>query len=117
MKPVKRIETDAKQLQKLIDKSALTITGLQLDDINKFVEWIEQRTPLKNRRVFVTKGALVNSEWKLTGSNRYNDGLNLVSVLLDDLEDWNKIVLPRFQIGGRWMDDIHDNDVRRERAA
>lgn len=38
-----------------------------------------------------------------------------MSVLLDDMENWKKVVIPRFQIGGRWMDDIKDNNVMRER--
>ena len=30
------------------------------------------------------------------------------------MEDFNKIIMPRFDVGGRWMDDIYDNNVRRE---
>ena len=112
---IKIIGADAAKLQELVDKSALTIEGLSESSIKDFVEWIEERTPLKNRRVFVVKGSLANSEWGLTGRNRYKDDLNIVSVMLDDMADWNKVVMPRFQIGARWMDDIRDNNVMRER--
>lgn len=108
------VNTDATTLHDLVEHSALTIEGLATDLIPQFVEWIEGYTPLKNKTVYVTKGALANREWGLTGRNAYSADLNLVSVKLDDMENFKKIVMPRFQIGGRWMDDIYDNNVRRE---
>lgn len=108
------VNTDATTLQDLVDHSALTIEGLATDSIPQFVEWIEEHTPLKNKTVYVTNGALANREWGLTGRNAYPANVSIVSVKLDDMEDFKKIVMPRFQIGGRWMDDIHDNNVRRE---
>ena len=108
------VNTDATTLQDLVDNSALTIEGLALDSIPQFVEWIEEHTPLKNKTVYVTEGALANREWGLTGSNAYPNDLHIVSVKLDDMEDWKKIVMARFQIDGRWMDDIYDNNIRRE---
>ena len=112
----KIINTNATTLKSLVDNSALTIVGLALDSIEDFVEWIETYTPLKNKVAYVTKGALANREWGLTGDNRYQDDLNIVSVKLDDMEDFKKIVMPRFEVGARWMDDIYDNNVRREHA-
>lgn len=111
------INTDPKTLKELVDGSALTIEGLAESSIDDFLDWIEERTKLKVRRAYVTKGSLANSEWGLTGDNAYADDLNIVSVKLDDMEDFNKIVKPRFDVGGRWMDDIHDNNLMRERAA
>lgn len=107
------VNTDATTLEDLVRHSALTIEGLALDSIPQFVEWIEEYTPLKTKTVYVTKGALANREWGLTGRNAYPSDLNIVSVKLHDMEDFNKIVMPRFDIGGRWMDDIYDNNVRR----
>ena len=111
------ISTDAKTLKELVDGSALTIEGLAESSIGDFLDWVEETAGLKVRRAYVTKGSLANREWGLTGGNRYQDDLNIVSVKLDDMEDWKKVVMPRFQVGGRWMDDIRDNNVRRERAA
>lgn len=113
---IKIINTDATTLKNLVDHSALTIEGLALSSIEDFVKWIETYTLLKNKVVYVTKGALANSEWHLTGDNAYPDDLNIVSVKLDDMEDFNKIVIPRFEVSGRWMDDIYDNNIRREVA-
>lgn len=108
--------TDAKTLKELVDGSALTVEGLAESSIDDFLDWIEETAGLNVRRAYVTKGSLANREWGLTGSNAYPDDLSLVSVKLDDMKDWNKVVIPRMQIGGRWMDDIHDNNVRRECA-
>lgn len=111
------INTDAKTLKELVDGSALTVEGLAEPSIDDFLDWVEKTAGLKVRRAYVTKGSLANREWGLTGDNAYQDGLNIVSVKLDDMEDWNKVVIPRLQFGCRWLDDIHDNNVRRERAA
>lgn len=115
MKKIQIVNADARTLKDLVKHSAFTLEGLALDSVKDLVEWIEALTPLKNRVVYVTKGSLANSEWKLTGDNAYPDDLNIVSIKLDDMEDFNKVVMPRFQIGARWMDDIHDNNVARER--
>ena len=39
----------------------------------------------------------------------YSDDLNIVCVDLNDLENFNKIVLHRFEVGARWLDDIISN--------
>lgn len=110
------INADSKTLKELVDGSALTLEGLAESSIDEFLDWIEETAGLKVRRAYVTKGSLANREWRLTGTNAYTDDLNIVSVKLNDMEDWKKVVMPRFQIGGRWLDDIYDNNVRRERA-
>lgn len=118
MKPeTETVNCDSKTLKELVDGSALTIAGLAEPSIDDFLDWVENIAGLKVRRAYVTKGSLANREWGLTGGNAYPDDLNLVSVKLDDMKDWNKVVLPRLQVGGRWLDDIYDNAVRRERAA
>ena len=115
MKTKTEIRTvDPACLKNLIDGSALTIEGLAESSIDDFLDWIETHTKMKCRVAYLMKGSLANSEWGLTGKNAYPDDLNIVSVKLDDMEDWNKIVLPRFQVGGRWLDDIYDNNIRRE---
>ena len=108
------VKCDAQRLQELVDKSAFTLEGLAESSFGEFLDWIEQHTKLKTRRLFLTTGRLANSEWGLHGDNAYPGDLNIVSVLLDDMEDFNKIVMPRFQIGARWMDDIYDSNKMRE---
>jgi len=111
------INADAKTLKELVDGSALTVEGLAESAIDNFLDWVEETAGLKVRRAYVTKGSLANREWGLTGDNAYQDGLNIVSVKLDDMKDWKKVVMPRFRIGGRWFDDVYDNAIRREHTA
>ena len=111
------INVDSKTLEELVKGSALTFEGLAESSFDGFLDWVDGIAGLKTRRLYVTKGKLANCEWLLTGDNAYRNDLNIVSVKLDDMEDWNKIVMERFQVGARWMDDIHDNNVMRERES
>ena len=104
----------AEDLKALYDDSALTITGLCVDSIPDFVGWVEGYTKLLRRRVYIVSGKTMNVYCDLTGDNAYQDDLNLVAIKLSDIADYSKIVLPRFQVGGRWFDDIVDNNRRRE---
>ena len=94
--------------------SALTLEGLVESDVDKFFDWIEEYTPVKKRRAYVISGDVMNRVYELTESNRYPDYLCIVSIKLDDMEDFNKIVMPRFEIGARWLDDIIQNNLDRE---
>ena len=111
------INVDSKTLEELVKGSALTLEGLAESSFDEFLDWVKDIAGLKTRRLYVTKGKLANGEWLLTGDNAYRNDLNIVSVKLDDMEDRNKIVMARFQVGARWMDDIHDNNVMRERES
>ena len=110
------INVDGKTLKELVNGSALTIEGLAESSFDEFLGWIKDIAGLKTRRIYVTKGKLANREWGLTGDNAYQNDLNIVSVKLDDMEDRNKIIMARFQVGARWMDDIHDSNIIRERG-
>lgn len=101
-------------LKALYDDSALTITGLKVDSIPDFVKWVESYTKLLRRRAYIVSGKVMNTYWGLTGDNAYADDLNLVAIKLSDIADYSKIVLPHFQVGGRWFDDIVDNNRRHE---
>jgi hypothetical protein len=113
-----KIETihifSAEDLKALYDDSALTITGLKVDSIPDFVKWVESYTKLLRRRAYVVSGKVMNVYCGLTGDNAYQDDLNLVAIKLSDIADYSKIVLPRFLVGGRWFDDIVDNNRRHE---
>ena len=108
------INVDSKTLEELVKGSALTFEGLAESSFDGFLDWVDDIAGLKTRRIYVTKGKLANREWGLTGDNAYQDDLNIVSVKLDDMENRNKIVMARFQVGARWMDDIRDNNAMRE---
>ena len=109
-----KILTTKEELKKLEDDSALTIEGLAEESIPDLVNWIKQYTPLINENVYIVKGKTMNEVYGLTESNAYPNDCTLVSIKLVDMENCEKIIMPRFKIGGRWFDDIVDNDLNRE---
>ncbi len=94
--------------------SALTIEGLREDSYQEFLDWIKQFTPLKSERVYVINGNDMNKICNLTGDNAYNNDIHIVSVKLEDMEDFSAVLIPRFQINARWLDDIVWNNAQRE---
>lgn len=96
--------------------SALTIEGLCEDSIPDLFKWIEEYTPLKRSIAYITVGKVMNELLLLTGDNKYPDDLTIVSVKLEDMENYGAVIIPRFSIGGRWMDDIISNNIRREQC-
>lgn len=105
------------QLDELEKDSALTLEGLNPSDeeIACFLNWIKRYTELKVERVYIVSGSLMNMAYGLTGTNAYPEKeCDLVAVKLSDMKDPMKLCIPRFQIGGRWFDDIVDNNKRRE---
>lgn len=95
--------------------SALTIEGITDETIPDFLDWIKKYTPIAKEDVYITKGATMNELLNLTGNNAYPDDLTIVSVRLDDMQNPNAVILPRFAIGARWLDDIINNNLMRER--
>lgn len=97
--------------------SALTIEGLLESSIPDYISWIKKYTPMIREDVYIIKGKTMNQIYGLTGYNMYDDDLTIVSIKLEDMEDYTKIVFPRFDIGARWFDDIVENNERRELEA
>lgn len=107
--------TTKEQLDVLYKSSALTIEGLTADEENldAFATWLEEHGALGKEEIcfHIIPGKLMNEVYELTGTNAYPDDLTIVSVTnINQM----KITIPRFQIGGRWFDDIVDNNARRE---
>ena len=113
--PVQQIFS-AEDLGMLYQDSALTIEGLAEKSIPDFVNWIEQHTKLrKDCFIYKISGETMNTYCGNTGDNCYPDDLTIVSVKLSDMKDASKIIIPRFEIGGRWFDDVVNNNRSRER--
>lgn len=102
--------TTKEQLNKLYNSSAFTIEGLAEESIPDMLEWLKENTVFttENPIVYVTKGYVMNTEYYLTDDNAYHEDLTIVSVI--DI-DQMKIALKRFSVGGRWFDDIVDNNA------
>lgn len=105
------------QLNNLYNQSALTWEGLSADEenLNAVKNWLNNHGGiLENTEptFHIITGDLMNVIYGLTGSNAYPDDLTIISVT--DI-DQMAVVYPRFEVGGRWFDDIVDNNASRER--
>ena len=113
MKYVVENVTTKEQLNKLYNNSAFTIEGLAEESIVDMIEWLKENTTFNTDKpvVYITKGYVMNLAYDLNGSNAYNDDLTIVSII--DINPL-KIALKRFSVGGRWFDDIVDNNINRK---
>lgn len=94
--------TSLEDLKYLYDHSAMTWEGLRKEDFD-----LAQKTcGGENSIPYLTKGKVMNELCHLTGDNAYPDDLNIFSVL-----PFKGLAM---QYGARWMDDIIDNNARRE---
>lgn len=107
---------DKSGLDALYKDSALTFQGITRESIPDVIQWVKQYTEFKTdeENVYVVSGETMNNFYGLTGINQYVPHLNIVCVKLSDLAEPMKLVIPRFRVGGRWFDDIVDNNARRE---
>ena len=108
---------DRATLDALYKNSALTFEGVAADEENlkAVLTWVKNYTPLKREDVYVIEGSLMNREYGLTGDNAYPEtDCTILCIKLDDMEKPLAVTLPRFTVGGRWFDDVVDNNARRE---
>jgi hypothetical protein len=102
--------------KKLYDGSALTFEGLDIsgENLNDLYEFLEKNGLFK-RECYVISGKEMNKHYHLTDSNAYPDDLTIVCVELSNFDSITKITMARFELGGRWFDDVVDNNRRRQR--
>jgi hypothetical protein len=96
-----KVETK-EQLKALNDCSAMTWEGLREEDFSVALD----TCGAEGAKGYVTTGAVMNKLCKLTGSNAYPDDLTIFSI--------DKFKGLAIMYGARWMDDIIDNNARRE---
>lgn len=117
MSKVDTIFCESKEdIEALKEDWAITWEGMSIDqgNLNALMNWVAAHTKVINRRVYVTTGKLMNTSYLLSGTNAYPDDVNIVSIKSTDIGSLNELSIPRFQVGGRWMYDIVENNVRRE---
>ena len=118
VKKMEKITVNTKaQLDELEKGSALTFIGcVNTDEEAKcYFDWIRQRSPVKQERLYIVSGWVMNNAYGLTGKNAYKDDLTIFCIKLEDIENVAAITLPRFEIGGRWFDDVVANNARFQR--
>ena len=107
-----------KQLDELYSSSALTFEGISADDksINGLVNWLKEYSEISNPLpIYIISGQTMNKNYGLTGLNAYKEDLTIISIKNEDIKNLNAIIIPRFEVGGRWFDDIVDNNLIREK--
>lgn len=110
--------TTKEKLDELYASSALTFTGVTDDQesLNDIVDWIKEKSEVSDPLpIHIIKGQVMNDNYGLTGENAYSKDLTLISIKLEDIKNVNAIAIPRFEVGGRWFDDIVDNNAMREK--
>lgn len=96
------------------DGSALTLEGLDLDSLDDYANYLDRECGLKDGAVFhVIDGNEMDDFYMLSGKNAYPGDLHIVVIKLSDLVNPNAIIMKRFGFGGRWFDDVVDNNARR----
>lgn len=102
--------------EELREHSALTFEGIIANDNsgNAIEKFIEKHTRLLKKQAYIIMGKDMNEWYGLTGDNAYKPDITIICVDLRDIEDVDKIVIPSKMKGGRWLDDVIDNNLRRE---
>lgn len=112
------IECSEADLNALYESSALSFEGCAPVESNfQFLEhWLnDHNCSMKIPAFYVITGSLMNDYYGLTGDNAYpTSNFNIVCIKLSDLTNVSAIITARFELGGRWFDDIVDNNERRQ---
>ena len=117
---IKIIPADETKIRELENGSAFTWEGLSglENDKEVILDDFKKANVLDDVEIFefyTWKGELMNQIYQLTGSNAYPEDLTFVSIPLSMFNNnVGKLALVKFQLGARWLDDIVDNNARRE---
>lgn len=98
--------------------SALTFEGFAMtpENITFLDKWFTDNGATWNepKNLYTITGQQMNDKYHLTGDNAYPADLTIACIKLGDITNYSNIIIPRFQIGGRWFDDIVSNNADRE---
>lgn len=112
------VEADKAKIKELENGSAFTWEGIRIsdEDLKAITEYFKENTPsIKLPITFYTwKGKLFNDMYGLTGTNAYPEDLNFLSIALDQWSKMGNLPMIKIAVGARWLDDIVDNNARRE---
>ena len=116
---IKIILADETKIRELENGSAFTWVGLSglENDKETIVNCFKEEKVLADVETFefyIWKGKLMNQIYQLTSSNAYSEDLTFVSIPLSMFKNIRKLAILKLQLGARWLDDIVDNNARRE---
>lgn len=102
------------KFEEFYNDSALTISGMIPEEAQLYVDYFGEHTGIKEGVPgYIYSGKAINDHYNLIGDNKYPDDLHFLTIPSDAFENVMAIVTSRFQVGGRWFDDIVDNNARR----
>ena len=116
---IKIILADETKIRELENGSAFTWVGLSglKNDKEVILDCFKKADVLNDIETFefyIWKGKLMNQIYMLTCSNAYPEDLTFVSIPLSMFKNIRKLAILKLQLGARWLDDIVDNNTRRE---
>lgn len=112
-KDIEVVEADGKMIDSLYEGSALTLVGLAYEEVGYLPAFLEQvnGVEVSGPIVHIT-GKQMDDKYKLRGSNKYQDGLNIYALPLNQIKHVERVFIYMRQIGCRWFDDVVDNNHR-----
>lgn len=112
------VQADSDALDEFYEDNSLTFEGASAskENLDFLYNWLKDLGAIGDSTlpIYTYKGNMMNEKYGLTGYNAYSDDLTFLTVRLDDMQDVSAVIIPRFQIGGRWFNDIVDNNRRHE---
>lgn len=119
---MKVIEVETKeQFQELVEGSAFTWIGMTTDEANlKAIEdFFKKDTKVMDSKtemeVYLWAGKQGN-EWMHLKKDPYPEDLHCISLPLDQFNNIGKLAMVKLQVEAKWLDDVYDNNIRRERG-
>jgi hypothetical protein len=110
--------TNPADLDEFYAGSALTFEEFPASDegYNQLCDWFKnlQAVTVFPIDIYKVTGKMMDEKYGLTGDNAYKAELPIIVVKLSSIQDVPKIIVPRFSVGGRWFNDVVDNNARRE---
>lgn len=109
-------EANRKNFKEMYNKSMLTFPGIAstTNNYEAICDFLEECDALPSQGVpefYIFEGKDMNDCFKLSGDNAYQDDVSFIAV--DNISPM-MVAVSRLRVGGRWFDDIADNDVRHE---
>ena len=107
---MKLINASEDEIKMLENGSALTWEGLSSSSFQDALNWVNEVGGLKGDTCYTWSGKTMNNLYGLVGKKEYPSDLTFFSIPLECIENVSKIAIARFDVGGRWLDDIVDNN-------
>lgn len=113
MEFIKLNKDEAKEkFQEFYDGSALTVEGMLPEEAPLYIEFLEQHSKVDHSvNGYIFEGPAMNEYYNLKGKKKYPEDMHFMVVPLKAFKNVGAIAIPRFTFGGRWFDDVVDNNA------